>query len=60
MGEDIALVDRAGNEAGLDFDELSKEQQLIMAHLAKRALKLDEDNFATVARHELEFVRRRD
>jgi hypothetical protein len=56
---DIALLDRTGGEVKLDAKRLTVEQQRIIEHLAKRRLNTDENNYAVVARHEIEFVRRR-
>jgi hypothetical protein len=54
---EISLTDRpGGSEIKLDEATLTIEQQRVIEHLRKKVLKLHDDNFAELAKHELEFV----
>ncbi len=54
--EEIAVVDKSGNEIVLNAEELSRLKQRIIAVIGKEALPDDGSGLAVLATHEIEFI----
>ncbi len=54
--EEIAVVDKSGNEIALSGEELSLVKQRIIAVIGKEALPDDGSGFLVLATHEIEFA----
>ncbi|MEM9355829.1 MAG: hypothetical protein AAGB04_06430, partial [Pseudomonadota bacterium] len=55
---DVSLIDRRGDPVSLPAEELSIVQKRIIEHIRKKVLRADDDGFAVLSRHEMQFVRR--
>lgn len=58
--DDIAVVDRLGEQPQLPEQELSILQRKIIEHLRKSVLVPDAEGFAVISSHELQFIERTD